>query len=401
MLTNRQLFLQYLGQTSSSPLLLEIERAEGVFMYGPSGEKYLDLISGVSVSNTGHCHPRIVAAVREQVGNYMHLMVYGEIIQSPQVRYAEYIAKFLPENLDCCYFVNSGSEAVEGALKLARRFTGRRKIVSFKNSYHGSTLGALSIQGNEQFRGAFRPLIPETYQARFNDTGSLGLIDEKTACVIIEPVQGEAGIIFPESGFLELVREKCTKTKSLLVFDEIQTGFGRLGHMFAIDRFRIVPDILLLAKALGGGMPLGAFISSREIMSSLMSDPCLGHITTFGGHPVCCAAGLASMKVLEEEKLAEKCAAKSMLFRQHLKHDLICNIRGEGLLLAVELEGPEFVRYAISKAPQYGLILDYFLFCSNSFRIAPPLTISEEEILWACRQLEQLLDDSLRNSHDK
>ena len=401
MLTNRQLFLQYLGQTSSSPLLLEIERAEGVFMYGPSGEKYLDLISGVSVSNTGHCHPRIVAAVREQVGNYMHLMVYGEIIQSPQVRYAEYISKFLPENLDCCYFVNSGSEAVEGALKLARRFTGRRKIVSFKNSYHGSTFGALSIQGNEQFRGAFRPLIPETYQARFNDTGSLGLIDEKTACVIIEPVQGEAGIIFPESGFLELVREKCTKTKSLLVFDEIQTGFGRLGHMFAIDRFRIVPDILLLAKALGGGMPLGAFISSREIMSSLMSDPCLGHITTFGGHPVCCAAGLASMKVLEEEKLAEKCAAKSMLFRQHLKHDLICNIRGEGLLLAVEIEGPEFVRYAISKAPQYGLILDYFLFCSNSFRIAPPLTISEEEILWACGQLEQLLDDSLRNSHNK
>ena len=401
MLTNRQLFLQYLGQTSSSPLLLEIERAEGVFMYGPSGEKYLDLISGVSVSNTGHCHPRIVAAVREQVGNYMHLMVYGEIIQSPQVRYAEYIAKFLPENLDCCYFVNSGSEAVEGALKLARRFTGRRKIVSFKNSYHGSTLGALSIQGNEQFRGAFRPLIPETYQARFNDTGSLGLIDEKTACVIIEPVQGEAGIIFPESGFLELVREKCTKTKSLLVFDEIQTGFGRLGHMFAIDRFRIVPDILLLAKALGGGMPLGAFISSREIMSSLMSDPCLGHITTFGGHPVCCAAGLASMKVLEEEKLAEKCAAKSMLFRQHLKHDLISNIRGEGLLLAVELEGPEFVRYAISKSPQYGLILDYFLFCSDSFRIAPPLTISEEEILWACGQLEQLLDDSLRNSHNK
>jgi len=394
MLTNRQLFLLHLGQTSSSPLMLEIERAEGVFLYGPSGEKYLDLISGVSVSNTGHRHPKVVQAVKAQVDTYMHLMVYGEMIQSPQVKYAEILAEFLPDSLDCCYFVNSGSEAVEGALKLAKRYTGRSKIISFKNSYHGSTHGALSVQGSELYRNAFRPLLPDTYQAIFNDETTLGLIDRKTACVIIEPVQGEAGVILPEDNFLEKVREKCTEVNALLIFDEVQTGFGRIGHMFAIDRYKVVPDILILAKALGGGMPLGAFISSREIMWSLVSNPSLGHITTFGGHPVCCAAGLASMKVLTEENLIESCNRKSALFREHLKHNLICEIRGEGLLLAVRLARPDLVKFAITKAPQYGLILDYFLFCSDAFRIAPPLTISKEEILWACMQLRNLLDDA-------
>jgi acetylornithine/succinyldiaminopimelate/putrescine aminotransferase len=339
----------------------------------------------------------VVSAVKEQIDAYMHLMVYGEIIQAPQVKYAEYLSKFLPETISCCYFVNSGSEAVEAALKLAKRFTGRSKIISFKDSYHGSTHGALSVQGSEHFRGAFRPLLPDSFQVRFNDTSTLSLIDEKTACVIIEPIQGEAGIILPENGFLELVREKCTKTKSLLIFDEIQTGFGRTGHMFALDRFNVVPDILLLAKALGGGMPLGAFISSGEIMSSLVSDPPLGHITTFGGHPVCCAAGLASMKVLTEEKLVDACTGKSLLFRERLQHDLIKGVRGEGLLLAVKLAGPEYVRYVINKAPEYGLVLDYFLFCNDSFRISPPLTINEEEISWACTQLEQLLDDAVKN----
>lgn len=401
MFTNRQLFLQHLGQTSTSPLLLEIERAEGVFMYAPSGEKYLDLISGVSVSNTGHRHPKVVQAVKEQVDAYMHLMVYGEMIQSPQVKYAEHLTKFLPGSLNCCYFVNSGSEAVEGALKLAKRFTGRSRIISFKNSYHGSTHGALSVQGSEYFRNAFRPLLPDSFQARFNDVDSLNLIDKKTACVIIEPVQGEAGVIFPENGFLEHVREKCTQTNSLLIFDEIQTGFGRLGHMFAINRFNVVPDILLLAKALGGGMPLGAFISSREIMSCLMSDPPLGHITTFGGHPVCCAAGLASMKVLTDENLVDSCSGKSMLFRDQLKHDLISEIRGEGLLLAIKLTQPEYVRYAIAKAPEFGLVLDYFLFCDSAFRIAPPLTITKEEISWACTQLGRLLDDAEKKVRTK
>jgi acetylornithine/succinyldiaminopimelate/putrescine aminotransferase len=381
--------------------MLEIERAEGVFMYGPSGEKYLDLISGVSVSNTGHHHPRVVQAVKEQVDAYMHLMVYGEIIQSPQVKYAEYLAGFLPASLNCVYFVNSGSEAVEGALKLAKRFTGRSKIISFYNSYHGSTHGALSIQGSEEYRNAFRPLLPDTFRVRFNDADSISTIDEKTACLIIEPVQGEAGIIFPENGFLELVRQKCTETKTLLIFDEIQTGFGRTGHMFAIDRFKVVPDILLLAKALGGGMPLGAFISSAEIMSSLISKPSLGHITTFGGHPVCCAAGLASMKVLTEENLIESCSGKSKLFRDLLKHDLITSVRGEGLLLAVQLARPEYVKYAIAKAPEFGLILDYFLFCDDAFRIAPPLIISEEEILPACRQICNLLDDARKNAINK
>lgn len=401
MFTNRQLFLLHLGQTSSSPLMLEIERAEGVFMYGPSGEKYLDLISGVTVSNTGHRHPRVVEAVKQQVDSYMHLMVYGEIIQSPQVKYAEYLCGFLPSTLNCCYFVNSGSEAVEGALKLAKRFTGRTKIVSFRNSYHGSTHGALSVQGSDRFKNAFLPLLPCTFQATFNDADSLRIIDEKTACVIIEPVQGEAGIVLPEEGFLKKVRERCTATNSLLIFDEIQTGFGRTGYMFAIDRFNVVPDILLLAKALGGGMPLGAFISSREIMSSLMSDPPLGHITTFGGHPVCCAAGLASMKVITEEKLVDSCREKSLLFRNQLAHKLISQVRGEGLLLAVQLTQPEYVRYIISRAPHFGLVLDYFLFCDDAFRIAPPLVISDEEINWACTQIALLLDDAEKNVRNK
>ncbi len=394
MLTNRQLFLHHLGQTSSSPLMLEIERAEGVYMYGPSGEKYLDLISGVSVSNTGHRHPKIVQAVKDQIDAYMHLMVYGELIQDPQVKYAEHLANSLPESLNCCYFVNSGSEAVEGALKLAKRFTGRSRVIYFKNSYHGSTHGALSIQGSECYRNAFRPLLPDSYQIGFNDSDSLDQIDSKTACVIIEPIQGEAGIILPQNDFLKKVRNKCSEVNALLIFDEVQTGFGRTGYMFAIDRYRVIPDILILAKALGGGMPLGAFISSMEIMSSLTANPPLGHITTFGGHPVSCAAGLASMKVLTEERLIESCAEKSLLFMRLLKHHNIEEIRGEGLLLAVQLAKPEFVKYVIPKAPQYGLILDYFLFCEDAFRIAPPLTISKEEISWACEQLSLLLDDA-------
>jgi len=397
MLTNRQLFLQYLGQTSPSPMMLEIVRAEGVFMYGPSGEKYIDLISGVSVSNTGHHHPAVVRAVKDQADAYMHLMVYGEIIQSPQVSYAEYLSHFLPPSLQCTYFVNSGSEAVEGALKLAKRYTGRSKIISFKNSYHGSTHGALSIQGSEFYRNAFRPLLPDTFQAEFNNPESLDIIDDHTACVIIEPIQGEGGVITPENGFLDLVREKCSRTKALLIFDEIQTGFGRTGTMFAIDRYKVIPDILLLAKALGGGMPLGAFISSGEIMSALVSSPPLGHITTFGGHPVCCAAGLAAMKVLTDDNLTGSCDDKSLLFKKLLNHDLIREVRGEGLLLAVGLPDPAYVRYVIAAAPRFGLVLDYFLFCESAFRIAPPLVINEDEIRWACSRLLQLLDEARQN----
>jgi acetylornithine/succinyldiaminopimelate/putrescine aminotransferase len=398
MLTNRQLFLNNLGQTSPSPLLVEVVKAEGVFMYGPSGENYLDLISGVSVSNTGHRHPRVINAIREQLDAYMHLMVYGEIIQSPQVRYAALLSSYLPPSLSSTYFVNSGSEAVEGAIKLSRRYTGRSKIVSFRNAYHGSTCGALSIQGSEDYKSAFRPLIPDTWQAGFNNPDSLDIIDSKTASVIIEPVQGEGGIITPANDFLGLVRKKCNETGALLVFDEIQTGFGRIGYMFATDRFRVVPDIILLAKALGGGLPLGAFISSPEIMMSLMSNPVLGHITTFGGHPVCCAAGMESMKVIVDEGLIENCRLRSEQFRNDLKHELITEIRGEGLMLAVRLGNPSQVRYAVQKAPEFGLILDYFLFCDDSFRIAPPLTISKEEVDMACIRIKALLDNTLKNT---
>jgi acetylornithine/succinyldiaminopimelate/putrescine aminotransferase len=381
--------------------MLEIVRAEGIYMYGPDGREYMDLISGVSVSNTGHSHPKVVEAVKNQVDTYMHLMVYGELIQSPQVKYAERLAGILPPLLNSCYFVNSGSEAVEGALKLAKRFTGRSHIISFINSYHGSTHGALSIQGSELYKNSFRPLLPDTVQIGFNDEKSPGLIDKKTACVIIEPVQGEAGVIYPENGFLKKIRDRCSATGALLIFDEIQTGFGRTGHMFAFESFGVVPDILLLAKALGGGMPLGAFISSKDIMSALVSDPTLGHITTFGGHPVCCAAGLASLNVIIDEHLIEKCIPKSAQFKNELHHPLISEVRGEGLMLAVELIDSDYIHYVIAHAPEYGLVLDYFLFCSNAFRIAPPLIISAEEISKACTQVKKLLDDAITNVKKK
>ena len=398
MLTNRQLFLLHLGQTSDEPLMLEISKAEGVFMYGPSGEKYLDLISGVSVSNTGHRHPLVIQAIREQTDSYLHLMVYGEMIQSPQVKYAELITSILPSELDSCYFVNSGSEAVEGALKLAKRYTGKSRIIYFKNSYHGSTHGAMSVQGSEKYRSAFRPLLPDTIQITFNDLPALDAIDNKTACVIVEPVQGEAGVVYPDDGFLKEIRKRCSGSGALLIFDEAQTGFGRTGFMFAIERFGIIPDILVLAKALGGGMPLGAFISSKEIMSALVTNPRLGHITTFGGHPVCCAAGLASLKVIINENLVSKCNSNSAILKRELKHPLIRHVRGEGLLLAVQLAESRYVRYAIKHAPAYGIILDYFLFCDDAFRIAPPLVISEEEIQRACRQVRSLLDGAMKNS---
>ena len=397
MLSNRQLFLHHLGQTSAAPMMLEIISAKGVFMYGPDGKKYLDLISGVSVSNTGHNHPKVVEAIKAQVDSYTHLMVYGELILSPQIKYAQRLAEILPAQLNTCYFVNSGSEAVEGALKLAKRFTGKSRIISFRNSYHGSTLGALSIQGSELYRNAFRPLMPDTFQIDFNDEKSLDIIDKKTACVIVEPIQGEAGVISPQNNFLEKIRNRCNETGSLLIFDEIQTGFGRTGFMFAIDRFCVVPDIILLAKALGGGMPLGAFISSNEIMSALVSNPPLGHITTFGGHPVSCAAGLASLNVIIEENLVESCNLKSSLFKEKLKHPLISGVRGEGLLLAIQLSDPVYVPYIVAKAHNYGLILDYFLFCNNALRIAPPLIIKEEEITLACQMLQMLLDDAAKN----
>jgi acetylornithine/N-succinyldiaminopimelate aminotransferase len=374
--------------------MIEIVKAEGVFLYGPSGEKYLDMISGVSVSNTGHRHPKVTQAIKDQVDDYLHLMVYGEFIENPQIRYAEKIISILPESLNSCFFVNSGSEAVEGALKLAKRYTGRSKIIYFRDSYHGSTHGALSIQGSEFYKNSFRPLLPDIFQSEFNGNEVFDLIDSDTACVITEPVQAEAGVIFPSDNFLSGLRNKCTETGTLLIFDEVQTGFGRIGSMFAIDRFGVIPDILVLAKALGGGMPLGAFISSGEIMSSLTFNPPLGHITTFGGHPVCCAAGLASLEVLIEENLDAEAGRKSIMIREYLKHPAVIDIRGEGLLLAVVLKNKELTAEIISRAPDYGLILDYFLFCNDAFRIAPPLTITDDEIQYACDRLTGLIADT-------
>jgi acetylornithine/N-succinyldiaminopimelate aminotransferase len=390
--SQKQLFLDHIGQTSPSPLMLEIERAEGSFLYDSNGRDILDLISGVSVSNTGHRHPAVMAALTGQAGRYMHLMVYGEVIQSPQVQYAGRLASLLPPPLESVYFVNSGSEAIEGAIKLARRYTGRNEIIYFRNAYHGSTTGALSVQGSEEYRNAFRPLMPATTMAGFNTNEALEMISSGTAAVLVEPVQAEAGVVQPEEGFLDGLRSACSRHGAMLIFDEVQTGFGRTGSLFSLSRYNVIPDILVLAKALGGGLPLGAFIASREIMSSLTRDPALGHITTFGGHPLCCTTGLASLEVIVSEGLAGAARGKEKLFRKELAGMPFREIRGEGLLLAVVPEKPEIIPAMISHAPEYGLLLDYFLFCSTAFRIAPPLTISEDEIRLACQRLKRLTE---------
>lgn len=384
MLTNRQLFFNHLAQTSTTPLALEIEKAEGVYLFDTSGKKYMDLISGISVSNVGHRHPKVLAAIQQQLDRYMHLMVYGEYIQSPQVKLAELLTKHLSENLNSVYFVNSGSEAIEGAMKLAKRFTGRAEIVSFKNAYHGSTQGSLSIMGNEEFKSAFRPLLPDTRQINYNNSDDLKYITHKTAAVVVETIQGEAGAVVPKNNFLKQLRERCTETGTLLIADEIQCGFGRTGKLFAFEHFDFIPDILCLAKGMGGGMPIGAFISSKEIMNSLTHNPILGHITTFGGHPVSCAASEATLKIILEEGLIEQIGAKEQLFRELLKHPKIKAVHGKGLLLSVEFESYEQNKIIIDKCIERGVITDWFLFNAHSMRIAPPLTITENEIKNAC-----------------
>ncbi|MFH1004054.1 MAG: aspartate aminotransferase family protein [Bacteroidota bacterium] len=393
MISNRHFFLQYLAQTSFAPVGLEIVHAKGVYLYGISGKKYIDLISGISVSNVGHGHPKIIEAIKEQAEKFMHLMVYGEYIQSPQVQLAKRLIELLPKNLNSIYFVNSGSESVEGALKLAKRFTGRTEIISFKNAYHGSTHGALSIMGDETLKQQFRPLLPDVKLLEFNNENILKQINFKTACVIAEPIQGEAGVVLPNKfkiqnskfkNYLELLRERCNETGTLLIFDEIQTGMGRTGKLFAFEHYGIVPDILCLAKAFGGGMPLGAFISSKEIMTTLSNNPALGHITTFGGHPVCCAAGLAALEILLKENLITAVEQKEKLFKQLLNHPKIKTLRCKGLLMALQFESEAENRKIISRCIENGVIVDWFLFCPDAMRIAPPLTISEKEIRNAC-----------------
>lgn len=386
--------MNYVAQTSDSPLMLEVERAEGVYLLGPKGEKYLDLISGISVSNVGHSHPRVVEAVTQQASRYMHLMVYGEIIQSPQVQLASRLTKILPETLNSVYFVNSGSEAVEGALKLAKRFTGKAEIVSFKNAYHGSTHGALSVMGNEDQKRAFRPLLPDVKHLQFNSIDDLEQITEKTACVIVEPIQGEAGIVVPKNDFLKELRRQCDKTGALLIFDEIQTGLGRTGKLFAFEQFGVIPDILLLAKALGGGMPLGAFISSREIMRSLTNNPVLGHITTFGGHPVSCAASLAATDVLLDENLIDCVNTKETILKNIIgEHPMVKEIRSFGLFMAVELGSFDKVQKLIKYGVEHGFIVDWFLFCNTAVRVAPPLVITEDECRLAAAMIVEGLNE--------
>ena len=382
--TLRQLFLSNNAQTTDFPLLLEFERAEGIYMYDKQGRGFMDLISGIGVSNLGHSNPYVVNAIKEQVDKYMHLMVYGEYVQTPQVKFAEKLISLMPDNLRSVYFTNSGAEAVEGAIKLAKRFTGRQQIIAFKNSYHGSTHGALSVMGNEEFKQAYRPLLPGVSFIEFNQLHELELITEETACIIVETVQGEAGIRVPDTAYMQALRNRCTATGTLLILDEIQAAFGRTGKLFAFEHFDIVPDILLLAKALGGGMPVGAFVASHKIMSALKANPILGHITTFGGHPVCCAAGLAALEVLLNEKLIDTVAEKEALFRKLLVHPAIKQVRGKGLMLAIELDSFDLNKKIIDRCIANGIITDWFLHCSNSMRIAPPLIITLNEIEKAC-----------------
>ncbi len=376
----RQLFLQHVAQTSTAPLALEIVKAEGCMLTDASGKTYIDLIGGISVANTGHRHPKVVAAIQQQLEAYMHIMVYGELVQSPQVQYAHLLTQHLPASLNSVYFTNSGAEAVEGAMKLAKKVTGRTDIIAFENSYHGSTQGALSIIGSEYWRNAYRPLLPGIQHLPYNSFEELSRINQQTACVIAETVQGEAGIVAPQNGWLQALRERCTKTGTLLILDEIQAGFGRTGKLWGFEHFNIIADILLLGKALGGGMPLGAFIADKKVLDAFTDNPVLGHITTFGGHPVCCAAGLAAFKVLLEENLFTDATAKMEYFINNLPHDKIIPIRSFGLWAAMEFDSFETCKKVIDSCIEKGVLTDWFLFAPNCLRISPPLTISNEAL---------------------
>ena len=389
-----QTFLHKLAQTSPSPFLIPIERAEGIYLYSPDGSRYTDLISGIGVSVVGHRHPRVIAAIREQLDKHLHVMVYGEYIQSSVNLLADKITGLLPDNLNCCYFVNSGAEANEGALKLAKRFTGRTEIVSCRGSYHGSTHGALSVSGNELKKRAFRPLLPDVRFIEFGNPVDVGQITERTACVIMETIQGDAGVRIPSAIYLQTVRNRCYETGTILILDEIQCGMGRTGKLFAFEHFGVVPDILTVAKAFGGGLPIGAFISDREKMKSLTTDPMLGHITTFGGNPVCCASALATLEVLEEEDLLAQVEEKGRVFEKYLQHPSIVELRRIGLLFAVDFDSPEKVSAIVNCCKDQGVICYWFLSNPRSFRIAPPLTISEAEIKESCAVIINAINKS-------
>jgi acetylornithine/N-succinyldiaminopimelate aminotransferase len=391
-MTQRALFLQHNAQTSPAPLAIEMVKAEGCRMWDAEGREYLDLIAGISVCNVGHRHPKVIEAIQQQLEKYMHLMVYGELVQSPQVQYAKLLTDHLPSSLNSVYFTNSGTEATEGAMKLAKRVTGRTEMVAFNNSYHGSTQGALSAMGSEYWRNAYRPLLPGIHHANYNSFEALELITTNTACVIAETIQAEAGVNAPLKEWIVALKNKCRETGALLILDEIQCGFGRNGTLWAFEQFNIVPDILLLGKALGGGMPLGAFIADKKLMDALADNPVLGHITTFGGHPVCCAAGMAAMNVLLNENLLAGVYAKEQLFQSLLQHPTIKALRSRGLLMAVEFEDFERTKQIIDTCIEAGVFTDWFLFAPNCMRIAPPLTIREEEIYKACSIILSVLN---------
>jgi acetylornithine/succinyldiaminopimelate/putrescine aminotransferase len=386
----RQLFLQHVAQTSPAPLALEIVKAEGCELADVAGKKYIDLIGGISVANIGHRHPEVVEAVKKQLDEYMHIMVYGEYVQSPQVQYAKLLTEHLPLILNSVYFTNSGAEAVEGAMKLAKRVTGRTEIIAFENSYHGSTQGALSIIGDEYWRNSFRPLLPGIQHLNYNSFDDLEFITEQTACVIAETVQAEAGIITPQKEWLQALQKRCKEAGTLFILDEVQAGFGRTGKLWGFQHFDVVPDILLLGKALGGGMPLGAFIADKNLMEQLTDNPVLGHITTFGGHPVCCAAGMAAFKVLLENDWG--ISKKEQQFKSFLQHPKIKAVRSFGLWLAVEFDSFETCKKVIDKCIEKGIVTDWFLFASNCLRISPPLTISPQQIDTACEIMLNSLD---------
>lgn len=373
--------------------MLEVERAEGVFLYDPQGKAYIDLISGIGVSNVGHRHPEVVRAIKEQTDKYLHTMVYGEFVQSPQVKLAEALAETLPEPLSSVYLVNSGSEAVEGALKLAKRATGRAEIITFKKAYHGSSHGALSASGDDFFKRNFRPLVPGFKHLDYNDLHQLHEITSQTAAVLVEVVQGEAGVVAGTVEFMEGLRKKCNEVGALLMFDEIQTGFGRTGKFWAFQHHEIQPDVLISAKGMGGGMPIGCFISSKDLMSVFVDNPVLGHITTFGGHPVSSAASLACLHVIRDDQLYDEAEEKARLIKSQLIHPKFHEIRNVGLMMAAEMDSYRELKPVIDKAIRGGVITDWFLFNDRSMRIAPPLTISEGEIKQACQIVQDALED--------
>ncbi len=383
-MNQRELFLKHVAQTSANPLALEIVKAEGCNLWDKDGNLYIDLISGISVCNVGHRNPQVISAIKDQLDRYLHLMVYGELVESPQVLYAEKLASQLPDSLNCVYYTNSGAEATEAAMKLSKRVTGRTNMVAFHESYHGSTQGALSVMGSEYWRNAYRPLLPGITHINHNDIEQLACIDDQTACVIAEPIQAERGVLTPSVKWMHALRQRCNETGALLVLDEIQTGFGRTGTLFSFEQFGIVPDMLLLGKAIGGGMPLGALVSSRENLMHFTEGPILGHITTFGGHPVSCAAGNAALHYLLDEKLMDGVPRKSKLFESLLKHPRILSFNASGLLISIEFESFELNKKIIDYCIQRGLFTDWFLFASHCMRIAPPLIISEEQIKMAC-----------------